>query len=82
MTVDRHVHIKTLMMKNILINFVKNFVHNVTINFCFKGFLISVIYLVDTRGSDEDAILNDQILKILQGARLPLIEKDNELLIN
>lgn len=45
---------------------------------------------MDTRGSDEDAILNEHILKILQDGRLPIKENetahqsltDNELLIN
>jgi hypothetical protein len=45
---------------------------------------------VDTRGSDEDALLNEHILKILRKAQLPLKENetahqpciDNELLTN
>lgn len=34
------------------------------------------LYSVDTRGSDEDAILNDHILRILQDVQKPFNEKD------
>jgi len=54
---------------------VKNFVPNVKINF-IKNYLIYFrffLYLVDLTGSDEDSILNDQILKLL---KVPFNEKD------
>ncbi len=65
------------MMKNVSINFVRNFVPNVRMDFISKNQILLFLYSVDTKGSsDEEALLNEHILKILQSIQKPFHEKD------
>jgi len=43
--------------------------------FYFKNYFF-FLYLVDITGSNEDAIFNDHIVKILRSVKIPFNEKD------